>query len=205
MVFYRRRLPHWHPHEKSFFVIWRLYGSLPKQDCTELKRIQLKRKTARVLKEQVGSLPEPLQFPDEAFFAFDRRLNQASDGPLWLRDPRLAEMLVDALRQGENNLELYSLWAYVVMPNHVHVLLTPRVPLEKITRVLKGYSAREANRILERVGRRFWQTESYDHWIRSEESFSRIVRYIEWNPVSAGLVRRPEDWPWSSAWSGARS
>ena len=56
---------------------------------------------------------------------------------------------------------------FVVMPNHVHVLLTPRVPLEKITRVLKGYSAREANRILERVGRRFWQTESYDHWIRS--------------------------------------
>ncbi|MBI4480901.1 MAG: transposase [Acidobacteria bacterium] len=85
------------------------------------------------------------------------------------------------------------------MPNHVHVLLMAGGSLERITKTLKGYTARQANKILGRTGHRFWHAESYDHWVRNEEEFSRIVTYIEQNPVSAGLVRHPEDWPWSSA------
>ena len=100
---------------------------------------------------------------------------------------------------GESKLRLYQLYAYVVMPNHVHILLRPCVPLERITRVLKGFTARQANKILGRIGQRLWQEESYDHWVRNEEEFSRIEAYVEHNPVSAGLVKRAEDWPWSSA------
>jgi putative transposase len=44
----------------------------------------------------------------------------------------------------------------------------------------------------------FWQDESFDHWVRSEEEFWKIVAYIENNPVGAGLVGRAEDWGWSS-------
>ena len=94
---------------------------------------------------------------------------------------------------------LYGLCAWVVMANHVHVLLWPRAPLEKITRAVKGFTARQANKLLGRTGKRFWQEESYDHWIRREEEFQRISAYIESNPVSAGLVKKPEDWLWSSA------
>ena len=47
--------------------------------------------------------------------------------------------------------------------------------------------------------RRFPQDESYDHWVRSEQEFGRIRTYIEMNPVSAGLVRKAEEWPWTSA------
>jgi REP element-mobilizing transposase RayT len=69
----------------------------------------------------------------------------------------------------------------------------------KITKSIKGFTAREANRILRRTGERFWQDESYDHWIRNENEWNRIVRYTELNPVAAGLVETPEQWPWSSA------
>ena len=64
---------------------------------------------------------------------------------------------------------------------------------------LKGVTAREANQILQRTGKPFWQDESFDHWVRSEVEFTEIRKYIEHNPVTAGLVERPEDWAWSSA------
>jgi REP element-mobilizing transposase RayT len=101
--------------------------------------------------------------------------------------------------RGEKPLAQYLLHAYVIMPNHVHLLITPRLPLSRIMRGIKGVSARDANRILERRGKAFWQDESYDHWVRDEEEFGKIRFYIEHNPVSAGLVKRPEDWKWSSA------
>jgi len=85
------------------------------------------------------------------------------------------------------------------MPNHVHVLLEPKVPLPAITRWLKGSTARKANQILGRTGEAFWQEESFDHWIRNDSELNRIVRYIEYNPVTAGLARAPEEWRWSSA------
>ncbi len=186
MVFYRRKLPHWQPGEKALFVTWRLHGSLPA--------------AARNLRPPTikpSEIPSP--FPNESFFAYDKRLDSAKLGPVWLKDPRVARIVAETLQFGESKLRLYQLHAYVVMANHVHVLLSPRVPLERITRVLKGFTARQANKILGRTGQRFWQEESYDHWVRNEEEFSRIAAYVVYNPVSAGLVERPEDWPWSSA------
>ena len=85
------------------------------------------------------------------------------------------------------------------MANHVHVVLTPKVPLARITRGIKRYTASKANEILGRSGKRFWQEESFDHWVRDETEFFRIKAYIEQNPVKAGLVSKPEDWQWSSA------
>lgn len=85
------------------------------------------------------------------------------------------------------------------MSNHVHILIWPKALLSEITKAIKGFTAREANRVLGRKGKKFWQDESFDHAIRSEDEFYRIVRYIERNPVKAGLVESLEDWPWSSA------
>jgi putative DNA methylase len=66
---------------------------------------------------------------------------------------------------------------------------------------MKGQSARDANRKLGRAGMPFWQEESFDHWVRNEAQFERIRKYIEQNPVKAGLAGRAEDWRWSSAGS----
>ena len=177
MSFYRRRLPHWQPEGVPIFLTWRLKGSLPRGI----------------------SIPDSPSTEGERFLAIDREMDRASSGPTWLRDPRVASSFVDTLFIAEKKWELCDLFAWVVMSNHVHVLLKPNKPLREVTRAVKNTSAREANIILERRGIPFWQDESYDHWVRDEKEFNRIVRYIEWNPVRAGLVESVERWQWSSA------
>ena len=111
----------------------------------------------------------------------------------------MAKIVSDSLTHGAENLSLYRLSAYAVMSNHAHILIWPKALLYRITKSIKGYTARECNKLLDRTGETFWQDESFDHAVRSEEEFYRIKSYIERNPVKAGLVERPEEWPWSSA------
>ena len=85
------------------------------------------------------------------------------------------------------------------MPNHVHLLLTPAIPLPQITKSLKGITAKRANLVLGLTGIPFWQEESYDHTVRDGGELERIRRYIETNPVRAGLVTEAGDYRWSSA------
>ncbi len=177
MGYHQRHLPHWQPENAVVFVTWRLYGSLPKHVLTHQDEVSAGR----------------------AFIEFDRLLDRAETGPTWIKDPRIAQCMVDALKFGETGLHLYELAGFVVMSNHVHVLIRPSSDLSKITRAIKGYTAREANRVLNRTGQPFWNDESYDRWIRDDGAFNRIVRYIERNPVSAGLAGNIEEYPWSSA------
>lgn len=111
----------------------------------------------------------------------------------------MAQCVVDVLRYGERQLGLYHLRAWVLMVNHVHILIHPEARLPRITKAIKNYSARRANAILGRAGQPFWQDESYDHWVRDSEELEKIVHYIEWNPVAAGLAKTVEAWRWSSA------
>jgi putative transposase len=93
----------------------------------------------------------------------------------------------------------YSVLAYTLMSNHVHLLLQTEAPLAVITKGIKGVSARKANLILGRTGKYFWHDESFDHWVRDEAEKRKVIQYIEGNPATAGLVKSAEDWPWSSA------
>jgi len=106
--------------------------------------------------------------------------------------------MVEAIRFREERGE-YDLHSYVVMANHVHLLITPRVDVPRLMQSLKRFTAREANRILGLTGHRFWQEENYDRLVRDDKEFLRIVDYIEMNPVHAGLVATPEEFLWSSA------
>jgi REP element-mobilizing transposase RayT len=127
----------------------------------------------------------------------DRLLDAGSTGPLYLRLPGIAKLVTDAIAWRQP-LE-YRLHAYVVMPNHTHLLITPQIALTKIMHSLKRFTAREANRVLSLTGQPFWQDESFDRLVRNEAEFERIVSYIESNPVNAGLALTPQDFPWSSA------
>lgn len=177
MTFYQRRLPHWHPEGTPLFVTWRLAGSLPPHRFFAAGEVTCGR----------------------AFAAMDRLLDQARWGPRHLNRPDIAALVVATLRFGETPLGHYTLHAFAVMPNHVHVLLTPLVPLPKLLRSLKAASARRANQILGTTGQAFWQEEAYDHFVRDDRQFARIRAYIECNPVRAGLAAAPEEYPWSSA------
>ncbi len=175
MTYYERRLPHWQMPGQDVFITWRLYGSLPPQFRPPIA---------------IGST-------GKAFVSYDHVLDEAQTGPLWLRDPRIAEAVLNALR-GAQRRKMFTLRAYAIMANHVHVLLEPQLPIDQITKGIKGASARETNLILGHTGVRFWQAESFDHWIRNPAEWQKIRNYIEQNPVAAGLVLTPQDWPWSS-------
>ncbi|MBZ5723704.1 MAG: transposase [Acidobacteriia bacterium] len=131
----------------------------------------------------------------------DRILDSTSTGPLFLRMPAIANMVVTAIRYRDDrhgNLRHFQLHAFVVMPNHVHLLMTPLVAVSQVMQSLKRFTAREGNRILGLTGQPFWQDESYDRLVRNDAEFARIADYIERNPVKAGLALTPEEFPWSS-------
>lgn len=142
-----------------------------------------------------GTLPAHMT---AEFLQLDELLDAAATGPLWLRQPEIADLIVKTLHHRQRELKLYELLAWVVMANHVHVVIYPRATLARITKAIKGYTALEANRILDRTGQ-FWQHESFDHWIRDRYELERIIRYVERNPVKAGLVKREDEFRWSSA------
>jgi len=133
------------------------------------------------------------------FAIADGALDAATTGPSWLSHPDVADVVQSCLLRGARELNYFDLFAHVVMPNHVHVLLEPKLPLQRLTRGIKGHSSQLANRILGRVGQPFWQDESFDHWGRRPSEVERIIQYIENNPVKAGLATNASAWPWSSA------
>lgn len=182
MSLYRRRLPHWQPDGVPIFLTWRLHGSLPK------------------MPKENGALTE-----GERFVAIDHRLDRADSGPMFLGNPEVAAAVAETFHISSDQWKLFELFAWVIMSNHVHLLIQPRKALSEITRAVKKTRAHQANIILGRSGLPFGQDESYDHWVRNGKQFDRIVQYIEQNPVNVGLVERPEMWPWSSAspkWAG---
>jgi REP element-mobilizing transposase RayT len=198
-VVYRRNLPHWHPPGASIFLTWQLYGCLPQAVINNLRMTR-----QALLEKKVGvssgwTADERLVEYKRFFAKVDAILDKAEAGPVWLKQPDIATIVQRSLLKKYSHL--YTLWSYVVMANHVHVFLTPKadVTIALITKHLKGSTAREANKLLERTGKPFWQDESFDHWCRDPAEAIRIIRYIENNPVKAGLVDKPEEWPWSSA------
>jgi REP element-mobilizing transposase RayT len=135
----------------------------------------------------------------------DRLLEEVYTGPFYLRQTAIADMVVGAIRYRVDYLGHYDLHAFVVMPNHVHILIQPLVPLAILTKSLKSFTARRANATLGRTGVPFWQAESYDHQIRDGRELAEVRRYIEENPVRAGLVEVASRYRWSSAWKAAQA
>lgn len=172
----QRRLPHIYPENRWLFVTWHLHGSLPSSRFA----------------------PSGKTTAGEAFVWMDRYLDEARSGPVFLTQEEIAQRVVDSLFKGAD-LSHYQLGPFAIMANHVHVLLLPQISPSRLLQSLKGFTAREANKLLGRTGEQFWRRESYDHWVRDESEWNRIARYIEKNPITAGLVERIEDYPWSSA------
>jgi putative transposase len=114
-----------------------------------------------------------------------------------LRRPAIAEVAENTLRFFDG--QRYRLRAWVIMPNHIHVLVDIwQTPLAEIDKSWKQFIARKANRLRGRQGR-LWEREYWDTVMEDEEHRRKSVRYIEANPVKAGLVREAREWPWSSA------
>ena len=205
----RGYLPHVKREGASYFVTFRLADSLPKEVLLKYQAERAERlhrfHTHKDLASK-GSAQQPEhESLDEIERDYFRKLEAFLDkgaGKRALGRPDIASLVADAFRFFDG--DRYRLDAWVVMPNHVHMVLWP-VPnntLSEIAQSLKRFTAREANKILHSTGETFWQPEPYDHWIRDDKEHARCCGYVIRNPVKAGLCATPEDWEWSSAWRG---
>jgi REP element-mobilizing transposase RayT len=119
-------------------------------------------------------------------------------GSSLLRDPRCARIVTDTLLHHDE--DHYLLKAWCVMPNHVHVLAATNAAHElgDIVRTWKTFTAKRINETLARTGS-VWSPDYFDRYIRNQRQYDAAKRYIEMNPVTAGLCATPADWPFSSA------
>lgn len=185
----RGYLPHFDTgSHRTQFITFRLYDSLPQ---IVLARIR-----------QEIAIRKPENISRETFVLAETYLDQGA-GECFLKYARVATIVKDTLLKFD--LVRYRLYAWVIMPNHVHLLLRTieGYRLEDIMHSIKSYTALACNRELGRKGP-FWMREVFDRYIRDAEHFGRAFRYIENNPVKAGLCDSLEDWEFSSAFGRGR-
>ncbi len=206
-IFHRRHLPHYYPPNSVYIVTPRLAGSLPRHRIDEISE---QRELLQIQKRKLSEGTLEASRLERDLFKLGRALEKAGQHCHWLSDPRIADLVADAIRFRDG--KDYDLIAYSIMPNHMHIvfgigvpdLMEPvgqidnlsNKPVSKIMQSLKRHTAREANKILGRSGA-FWQDESYDHVIRNSDELERIILYVLNNPVTAGFVEHWRDWKWS--------
>lgn len=179
---HQRDLPHWQQGEVPIFVTWTLADSLPKEATLKLKASR---------DHWLAGHPKPWneKTEKEYYVKFANPINEMLDrgrGSCILRDQGIAMIVADRiLEQHEKDAIIH---AFVIMPNHVHVLMQLRgeVQLPGIIQRWKGASSRLINQRLGKSGK-LWQQEYWDRLIRSRVHFDFVIRYIRGNPQKAGL------------------
>ncbi len=162
---------------------WRSRGYLPHCDAAQL------------VQHVVFGLDDAT--PEAVAFDNDDDLD-AGAGACVLRDPACARVVEDAMLHADG--ERYRIVAWCVMPNHVHVVFeqTRGALLASVVQAWKSTSAHRINVLLTRRGR-LWRREYFDRFMRDGDHLAQTVRYVEQNPVKAGLVAEASEWPFSSA------
>ncbi len=187
-TWHRTHLPHFEADETPQHITFRLADSLPAELIErwrqELERIPAEQRSAEMRKRYESCLDQ-------------------GHGRCVLRDPQIAEMVANALRYFDGTK--YHLHEWVVMPNHVHALITPRYgnSLSSIVHSWKSFTAKAGNRILGTEGA-FWQEDYFDRVVRDARHWDAVVAYVRENPVKAGLSATAETYPFGSAWVGER-
>ena len=175
----RGYLPHFDAPGTQQFLTWRLADSLPASRRGEWEHL-LRIKDERDKQVQL-----------EAYLDKGR-------GSCVLRRADVAEELERTFLF--DDVRRCRLLAWVIMPNHVHLLVEMwQTPLSKLLHSWKILTSKRANALLNRSGQ-LWQDDYRDRYMRDEEHYRKTVRYIEHNPVKAGLVKSPEQWRFGSGW-----
>jgi putative DNA methylase len=178
----RGYLPHFDGGQITQFLTYRLADSLPQK---VLRNLQIQVERDHISEREMN-------------ITIEKYLDQGI-GNCYLRKTEIAEIVEENLLRFAG--QKYKLHAWVIMPNHIHLLLTPMegYSLSEIVHSCKSYTSTKANRLLNRTGR-FWFPEPFDRYIRDYEHFEKAFNYIERNPVKAGLCENQSDWRFSSAW-----
>jgi REP element-mobilizing transposase RayT len=185
----RRNLPHWEIQGATYFLTFRLADSLPKPVFEELENAVATWLSLHGLSQrhEVQALSHADQQEFRRLVSIrEERCLDAGHGECVLRDPTNRASLVETLLFHDGTR--YTLDSFVVMPNHVHLLLLPVKgwSLKEIVATWKKYSARRINERLGRSGS-LWQKEVFDHIVRDQEKLERCRKYIGENPAKARL------------------
>jgi REP element-mobilizing transposase RayT len=189
--FTRRKLPHWEVEHPRFFVTVRCARSLPASALGRLKDIHNEVRVISPRSEKHAQLQRSY------FLTIEKYLDVAA-ASFPLANPSAANELVDEFqRLSEWNIKVSH---YSILPNHWHAMIVPdsncRHTLSEIMRRLKGRSARRINLVLGRAGS-VWQSEWFDRWMRSDTEHDKCVRYIQENPVKAGITKSIGEHTWT--------
>jgi putative transposase len=200
--FYRRHLPHFQPRGFPLFITFRLANSLPIETVARYSAETVEVEQAL---RKIADSSERYRLKENEY----RRLFEKWDNALhttqlvvsYLGRDEVAAVVVNCIHYHDG--EWFDLVAFCIMPNHVHLILTPKAKFEsaddslaEIMHNIKRNSAKQANQILGLTGA-FWQHENFDHVVRNEMELERIIQYTIFNPVKAGLVDDWTKWKWS--------
>jgi REP element-mobilizing transposase RayT len=179
----RNHLPHWEQAGATCFITWRLADSIPQELIGKWKRDR---------EEWLAKNPEPWDEAREAEYhrIFSTEIDRLMDkghGSCALRRPAVRAIVSDSLAKFDGSR--YAIHASVIMPNHVHLLMSPAETrmIEGTVRDWKSYTARLINRETGKEGGTLWQKDYFDRMIRDWEHFFRVAKYIRLNPVKAEL------------------
>ncbi|WP_235298322.1 transposase [Portibacter marinus] len=206
--YYKQRLPHIQPIGATFFVTFRLHGSIHNSVIRELSR-----NYQQAISKAMIKYSNPRDTNSRKYYlkrrlvvSYDRILDNREAGPRYLQEHKIAKICMREILK--HNDQLYHLIACTIMSNHIHLLIDTSVQippdgqisanaenfttLDQIMKKIKGSSAFYANKQLSRSGK-FWGKESFDIYIRNEKMLSNVIRYILQNPVKAGIVEKASD------------
>nr|WP_246459691.1 transposase [Puniceicoccus vermicola] len=188
--FWRGQLPHWEVESGVYFFTIRCANTLPQSILIRL--------------EEINSNISGIEPSSENFLQWQRiyfrtieKYNDSGSGFCPFKTPECAKAIVTELR--ELSKRGWTVSEYVVMPNHLHLLVETHCGSAAMSQVWtqwKGRTAFHLNQILQRKGA-FWQREFFDRVSRSESETERMVRYIRENPVKAGLPKMWLEDPWA--------
>ncbi len=179
------KLPHIHQQNAWYFITFRLVDALPKEKIEQI--IKEREVWLAKHKDRLDNLTE--EEKKEYYRLFSERIENwlnAGYGSCILRDEKIAKIVAEALLYF--NGKRYELAEWVIMPNHVHMLIKPLAEcnLSEILHSLKSYTAHKINELTGNKGQ-VWMHESYDHVVRNERAFEAIRNYIRQNPEKAGI------------------
>ena len=207
-TFYKAKFPHIHPIGSTFFITFRLEGSIPRTELKTMKTTYLHKLDNLIKITDTKSRNQKIFDLRKRYLSkYDELMHNIDTGPTYMKSTKIMDIIKGQLHRFDG--QLYDLICYSIMSNHVHMLIDTKIQLEDIpleyklydnnTQVsdimkrIKGASARYSNKELGKTGS-FWCKESYDMFIRNEIMLKKVIGYILENPVKAGIVVKWEDY-----------
>ncbi len=170
-------LPHWHQSNKVYYITFRLNDSLPMARASELACVK---RSFELNNPKPWDAATRLRY-HKLIGQVEERLLDAGYGECCLRSERCRRIVADAINR--LNRDVYNIVAFVIMPNHIHLLtvISEQGNTQEMMRLIKGISSRGINEVINRSGK-LWHADYFDRIVRSEDHFKHCLNYIVNNP-----------------------